>query len=265
MGYNTSGRATQGRQALATAIEAIRKAGRQAMDRRAEIADDPVLKAPWAKQNLAAAYDEAEAQATRQVLAQREKARQAALAIREEQEAWRQYGERPSDSAQVAGQRLQRQLDAGVPLATVVQQAISTDDQDGLDWLAYNVRSEAARQVAAGGAPNRATAREVQRQAERLYEAVTDARLPRLDNEARQYHADRRDLARTMDRLEAHAALAVAEAKGSSTAQHRAKAGLLDDDRWTSLLERAERDPGWDDPTGTGPVAEAREAVGADA
>lgn len=265
MGYTTSGRATQGRQALGAAIEAIRKAGRQAMERRAEIADDPVLALPTATQHRSRAYAGAEAEATRQVLAQRERGYQAAIAIREEQEAWRQYGERPSDAAQVAGHRLQRQLDAGVPLSTVVQQAIRTDDQDGLDWLAYNVRSEASRAVAAGGAPNQATAREVQRQADRLYEAVTDARLPRLNEEARQYHADRRELARTVERLEAHAALAVAEAKGSPTTHHRAKAGLLDDDRWTSLLELAERDPGWDEATSIGPVAEAREPVAADA
>lgn len=261
MGYNTSGRATTGRQALDAAIAAIHRAGRTATERRAEIADDPVLALPTVRDHRSRAYADAEAEVTRQVLAERERGYEAAMAIREEQEAWRQYGERPSAAAQVAGQRLQRQLDVGVPLATVVQQAIATDDRDGLDWLAYNVRHEAARGIAASGAPDRVTAREVQRQAERLYEVITDARLPHLDNEARQYHADRRDLARAVERLERHAELAVARAKGTSTAQHRAKAGLLDDERWSAMLDRAEADPGWGEPTAHGPVAEAREAV----
>ena len=52
---------------------------------------------------------------------------------------------------------------------------------------------------------------------------------------------------------------------GRPTAPHRAKVGLLEDDRWSGMLKRAERDPGWDEPTSAGPVAEAREAVGADA
>jgi hypothetical protein len=258
MGYNTSGRATQGRQAIEAAIGAIREAGRKARDRRAAIADDPVLALPTATQHRSRAYAEAEQEATAAILAARERGYQAAVAIQEEQEAWRSYGERPGQHAQVAGQRLQRILDAGVPLATVVQQAIATDDQDGLDWLAYNVRSEAARAVAAGGAPDRATAREVQRQADRLYEAITDARLPHLDNEARQYHADRRDLAKAAERLDAAARLAVAEAKGSPTTAHRFRAGLTEEP-WASMVEQADHAT-WSDPESAGPVPEAVEA-----
>jgi len=263
MGFNLT-RTGQAKHAIDAAIHAVRTTGQKARDRRAEINDDPALAAPWAKEHRSRAHAEAEAEAIARVKAAREKGYAAATEIREEVEAARQWIERPSDSAQVAGQRLQRQLDVGVPLSTIVQQGIATDDRDGLDWLAYNVRSEAARAVAAGGAPNRARAREVQRQVERLYEAVTDARLPRLGAEDREFHAARRELGKDTERLEAHAALAVAEAMGRPTASQRMKVGLLEDDRWTGLLERAERDPGWDEPSGTGPV-DAREPVGADA
>lgn len=258
MGYNTSGRATQGRQAIEAAIGAIRDAGRKARDRRAAIADDPVLALPTARDHRTRAYAEAEQEATAGILAARERGYAAAGLITEEQEAWRSYGERPSAAAQVAGQRLQRVLDAGVPLSTVVRQAIDAKDHDALEWLTYSVRSEAARAVAAGGAPDRATAREVQRQAERLYEQIVDARWPHLDNEARQYHTDRRDLVKADERLEAAAALSLAEARGTSTTMHRFRAGLTEEP-WASLVERAEHAT-WSDPEGVGPVPEAVEA-----
>ena len=58
------------------------------------------------------------------------------------------------------------------------------------------------------------------------------------------------------------AALAVAEAKGTSTTAHRFRAGFTSEP-WASLVEQAEHAT-WDQPEAAGPVPEAQ-AVAADA
>jgi len=165
----------------------------------------------------------------------------------------------------LAGQRLRRLLDSGLLLSSVVHRAVRRNDEDELRWLAWAIRDEAVAQVAQRGAPDRAAAQEVEGQADALYEAVVDALMPHLaysDHDAWQYHDARRSLATEARSLDAVAELAVAQAKGdrASITRHRAKVGVTQAP-WASMIEHADRDPGWDDPTEHGPVAEAPEAA----